>query len=121
MSALVHRGKGIGTQSAYTHSHRLYRALLNTMTAVLQDVRQHDRSFWDVLVLFRRFLDRTAHPELQDCARKLYKAAMRQNADAVWLVLHATYTRDHPVLKFLYSEKWDIADNVHMVLGITSE
>lgn len=120
-SALVRGGEGtIGTESAYTHSHRLYRALLNTMTSALQDVRPHERSFWDVLVLFRRFLSRTAHPELQQCARKLYKAAMTQNADAAWLVLTATYTRDHPVVAFLYNEKWDIADNAQIILGITS-
>lgn len=120
-SALAQRGKdSVGTASSYTHSHRLYRSLLNTMTAALEDVRPHERSFWDVLVLFRRFLSRSTNPELQQCARRLYTAAMSQNGDAVWLVLTATYTNEHPVMAFLYKKKWDIVDNVRLVLGITS-
>ncbi|KXN88786.1 hypothetical protein AN958_06655, partial [Leucoagaricus sp. SymC.cos] len=119
-SALV-RGQGsIGTESAYTHSHRLYRAVINTMAAALEDVRPHERSFWDVLVLFRRFLSRAAHPELQQCAKRLYNAAMTQNGDVVWLVLTATYTHDHPTVAFLFNKKWDIVDNAQLILGITS-
>jgi hypothetical protein len=120
ISALVPRSQGSGgTESAYTHSHRLYRALLNTMTAALQDVHLHDRSFWDVLVLFRRFLSSAAHPELQQCARRLYRAAMTQDADTVWLVLQATFTHEHTVLAFLYNAKWDIIGNARIILGIT--
>jgi len=120
-SALARRGEGaVGTESSYTHSHRLYRSLLNTMAAVLGDVRPHERSFWDVLLLFRRFLNRNANHELQQCARRLYTAAMSQNGDLVWLVLTATYTREHPVMSFLYNEKWDIVDNARLILGITS-
>ncbi|KAF9454121.1 ARM repeat-containing protein [Macrolepiota fuliginosa MF-IS2] len=120
-SALIQRREdAIGTEFAYTHSHRLYRAVLNTMTAALGDVHPHERSFWDVLVLFRRFLNRTTHPELQQCARRLYKAAMTQNADAVWLVLSSTCREDHPIVAFLYNEKWDVVDNVQVILGIIS-
>lgn len=119
-SALVWRGESLtGPGSAYTHSHRLYRALLNTMTAAVRDVRPHERSLWDLLVMVRRFLDHTAHPELQSCARRLYTAAMVQNADATWLVLSATFTQDHAVLAFLYNAKWDITDNARIILGIT--
>lgn len=120
-SALVRRGEdGVGTESSYTHSHRLYRSLLNTMAAALEDVRPHERSFWDVLLLFRRFLSRNANPELQQCARRMYTAAMSQNGDMVWLVLTATYTREHSVMSFLYNEKWDIVDNACLILDITS-
>ncbi|EKM84112.1 hypothetical protein AGABI1DRAFT_117556 [Agaricus bisporus var. burnettii JB137-S8] len=119
-NALVQRGRDfVGAESAYTHSHRLYRALLDTMTAALQDVHLHERSFWDVLVLFRRFLSSAAHPELQQCARRLYSAAMTQDADTVWLVLSATFTHDHTVLAFLYNTKWDIIGNAQIVLGIS--
>lgn len=119
-SALIQREGAIGTESSYTHSHRLYRSLLNTMAAALEDVRLHERSLWDVLVLFRRFLSRSANPELQQSARRLYSAANSQNADAVWLVLTATYTRDHPVMGFLFNKKWDIVDNVKLILGISA-
>lgn len=120
-SALARRGEnGVGTESSYTHSHRLYRSLLNTMAAALEDVRAHERSFWDVLLLFRRFLSRNANPELQQCARRLYTAAVSQNGDMVWFVLTATYTREHPVMSFLYNEKWDIVDNARLILDITS-
>jgi len=120
-SALARRGEGgIGAESSYTHSHRLYRSLLNTMAAALEDVRAHERSFWDALLLFRRFLSRNVNPELQQCARRLYTAAMSQNGDMVWLVLTATYTREHSVMSFLHNEKWDIVDNACLILDITS-
>ncbi|KIY48344.1 hypothetical protein FISHEDRAFT_43680 [Fistulina hepatica ATCC 64428] len=119
-SALAKRyHNGVGTESAYTHSHRLYRALLNTMTATMRGVQPQDSSVWEVLLSFRRFLDRNAHEELQACARALYVAASIENADAVWLVLGATAGDiTDGITSFLYQPKWDISANTAIIMGL---
>ncbi|KAF8640612.1 hypothetical protein AX17_000273 [Amanita inopinata Kibby_2008] len=116
-SALARRGYGaVGTVSAYTHSHRLYRSIINTMAAAVKGVHPHDMSMWQVAVAFRRFLHRHAHEELQLCTRKLYMAIASRNADVVWLVLSATSTIT-PVMHFLREEKWKIEANLDKILS----
>ena len=116
-SALARRSRGnVGTESAYTHSHRLYKAILRTMTATARGVQAHDNACWDVIVIFRRFLHKHAHEELQACARDLYKAMLRNNADAVWLALSAT-RGDIDQWSFLREEKWNIDENVSAILA----
>ena len=116
-SALSRREKGgSGAQSAYTHSHRLYRSLLKTMTAALADVHQHEPSFWEVTVAFRRFLASTAQEELQQCAVQLYTRAGRQNPDAVWLLLTSTKSGVGPILNFMSELQWDVDQNVDIVM-----
>lgn len=117
-SALVRRGPGaVGTESAYTVSHRLYRSMLKTMTAAVIGVQGQDAALWDVIVLFRRFLHRQAHEELQACARKLYTAIASSNEDAVWLALTATQGRLESSMGFLSQPQWDIHENVRSILG----
>ncbi|KZT75095.1 hypothetical protein DAEQUDRAFT_807347 [Daedalea quercina L-15889] len=117
-SALARRGPGaVGTESAYTVSHRLYLSMLRTMTAAVVGVRGQDSALWDVIVLFRRFLHRQAHEELQASARSLYAAISVHNEDAVWLALSATQGRLDTSMEFLSQPKWDIDDNVCMILG----
>jgi len=120
-SALARRGYegGIGTESAYTHSHRLYRSILRTVTAAIQKVRTEDTTLFEVILLFRRFLGKGVHEELQKYARELYTSVAKQNADAVWLVLEGTVgdiQGDDPRTKWM-EEKWDIGENVTLVLG----
>ena len=56
-SALARRGAGaVGTESAYTTSHRMYRSIIRTMTAAVRGVDAQDTSVWEVLISFRRFL-----------------------------------------------------------------
>ncbi|TFY63135.1 hypothetical protein EVJ58_g3426 [Rhodofomes roseus] len=117
-SALARRGSGaVGTESAYTVSHRLYRSMLKTMTAAVVAVRGQDSALWDVTVLFRRFLQSQAHEELQACARDLYAAITVNNEDAVWLVLSATQGKSDRTMDFLSQPKWEIRENVRAVLG----
>ncbi|KAF7375920.1 Heat repeat protein [Mycena sanguinolenta] len=114
-NALSRRGRGsVGTESAYTHSHRLYRSLLKSMTATMKGVRAQDTSVWQAVLSFRRFLHRHTHDELQRCAREFYIAASAQNADVVWLALTATMatTSNYPTMAFLRESKWDIEYNV---------
>ncbi|RDB28909.1 TEL2-interacting protein 1 [Hypsizygus marmoreus] len=121
-SALSRRGYGaVGTESAYTHSHRLYKSLIKTMTAAARGVHPHDASNWQVLLAFRRFLHRNAHEELQHCTRDLYLALGENNADAVWLVLSSTMDERYPAMKFLRAKHWDLDVNVAFIfqsLGI---
>ncbi|KAI0715348.1 armadillo-type protein [Earliella scabrosa] len=118
-SALARRvgGTGVGTESAYTHSHRLYRAIMMTMAAAVRGVQAQDAACWEVVVLFRRFLRREAHEELQACARDLYAALCANNEDAVWLALEATLGRVSGPVAFLAEPKWDIEWNVKVILG----
>lgn len=129
-SALARRGvaasiAGIGTESRHTHSHRLYLAMLRTMSSAIQGgVNVVDKVLWDVLLAFRRFLSRQAHVELQGVARELYVAVAKGgigngngNADAVWLVLWSTAGRPGG-LKYLAETRWDIASNVDEVLAV---
>lgn len=116
-NALARRGPGsVGTESAYTHSHRLYRSLMKTMTAAVMGVDPQDSSIWQVLLAFRRFLHQHAHPELQESAIQLYKAISTNNEDAVWLALYSTLGKTGPTMTFLEETKWDIKRNVEVIL-----
>ena len=120
-SALARRtpgvsGGGVGTASAYTHSHRLYRAIIVTMTTAVRGVQAQDTACWEVVVLFRRFLRCEAHEELQARARELYTALSENNEDAVWLGLAATVGWVEGSVAFLREPKWDVETNVRAVL-----
>ncbi len=116
-SALARRGPAVvGTESAYTNSHRLYKAILKTMTAAVDGVQPHDPASWEVILAFRRMLHKQAHIELQVCARELYAALGNKNEDAVWLALTATEGKIDK-WPFLYEPKWDIEENVGLILG----
>ena len=115
-SALARRGPGsVGTESAYTQSHRLYRSMLKTMTASMKGVQVNDTLAWEMLVYFRRFLHNQTHPELQTCATELFVAAGKKNADTVWLVLFSTTVTGDSPTSFLQKE-WDIKDNLDVIL-----
>lgn len=117
-NALARRGYGaVGTESAYTHSHRLYRSILRTMTAAVAGVHMQDASGWQVILAFRRFLHKQAHEELQACARELYVALGRGNEDAVWLALMATCGHLTGEVAYLREYRWDIQDNVRVILN----
>lgn len=111
-----HDKTGTRLDSAYTHSHRLYRSLLKTMTAALKGVHQHETSFWQVIVAFRRFLGTQVQEELQQCARNLYTQAGQVDPDAVWLVLKSTAVDISPLLRFMTQTRWNIDQNVNIVL-----
>ena len=117
-SALSRRGFGaVGTKSAYTHSHRLYRSLLKTMTAAVRSVDVQDSSVWQVIIAFRRFLHKEAHDELQLCARDLYIAIGKNNDDAVWLALSSTKDECGSEMAFMKHAKWNIDINVALIMA----
>ncbi|KAH9968639.1 ARM repeat-containing protein [Russula dissimulans] len=116
-SALARRGPGyVGTESAYTQSHRLYRSVLKTMTASMKGVQVNDAVAWEMFLCFRRFLHSQSHRELQTCAIELFIAAGKNNADAVWLVLFSTMTTGDSPTSFLQRGQWDIKGNSEAIL-----
>ena len=122
-SALARGGYegGIGTESAYTHSHRLYRSIMRTVMAGTQRVRTEDATLFEVILLFRRFLGKGVHEELQKYAKELYIGIAKQNPDAVWLVLGGTVgdieDEEGGIRTGWLEEKWDIGENVAFVLS----
>ena len=131
-SALARRGyggAGVGTESAYSQSHRLYMSILRTMRAVVKGgVQMRSDVLWELLIAFRRFLHIGAHEELQRFARGVYTALMEEDGDVVWLVLTATMmgeddlgvadTNMESSVAFLGEQKkWDIKANAKIILG----
>jgi TELO2-interacting protein 1 len=102
----------IGTQSAYTTSHRLYASILRTITRAISDVILKDNVGWEVLLLCRRFLRSHVHEELQRLSRDLYIQFAVKNADAVWLALGGA-NKSGPS----YLDLPDIQQNVTLVLA----
>ena len=116
-SALARRGPGsVGTESAYTQSHRLYRSMLKTMTASMKGVQVNDALGWEMLVSFRRFLHSHSHQELQTCATELFITAGKNNADTVWLVLFSTMATDDSPVSFLQRAEWDTKGNGYAIM-----
>ncbi|KAF9015648.1 armadillo-type protein [Cyathus striatus] len=90
-SALAIRSHGTtGTESAYTHSHRLYKSIIRTMTSAIKGVRPRESSIWQIIVIFRRFLNCHVHTELQSSVTALYMAIGTTSPSAVWLGLSST-------------------------------
>ena len=123
-SALARGGYegGIGTESAYTHSHRLYRSILRTVIAGVQKVRTEETTLFEITLLFRRFLGKGVHEELQKYAKELYMGIGKRNADAVWLVLKGTLgdieeEEEEEVRTGWLEEKWDIRENAASVVS----
>ncbi|KAG6901813.1 hypothetical protein C0995_007612 [Termitomyces sp. Mi166 len=115
-SALSRRGVGaVGTESAYTYSHRIYRSVIRTMTVAATAVHLQETSIWQLLLAFRRFLHREAHEELQQCARDLYLAVGKKEVDPVWLALSSTMDSTHMTMQFLAASQWDIRSNVKII------
>ncbi|KAI0814803.1 armadillo-type protein [Irpex lacteus] len=115
-SALARRGPGtVGTESAYTVSHRLYKAMIGTMTSAAIGVQAKDTKTWEVILAFRRFLHDHAHEELQSQARELYRALRSNNPDAVWFALSATQGKID-AWPFLHNPRWSIDANADEIL-----
>ena len=118
-SALAKRGS-VGTQSSYTVSHRLHVAILKTAMFVAKEVPVEEVVLWQMMVLFRPFLDQRAHEELQTLAKQLYGALGKRDGDALWVVLHATLGTldgDNGVWGYLLDRSLDIELNAKLLLA----
>lgn len=78
-----------------------------------------DATLFEVILLFRRFLGKGVHEELQKYAREMYISVAKQNPDAVWLALEGTIgeIQDDEGRTEWLEEKWDIRENVAAVLN----
>ena len=118
-SALARKG-GTGTQSSFTVSHRLHVAILATATFIAKEVPVNDDVLWQMMVLFRPFLDNRAHEDLQSRALCLYMALGRRDGDAIWVVIHATvgsFEGDHGMWDHLRGSTLNIGENANVILA----
>lgn len=128
-SALTARKQG--PEAPYSHSHRLYVAMLRTLNSLFsapqERNRVRDEMTWDIAVKCRRFLSASANKDLQATARTLYQNLGRKNDDLVWLVLCATCGGDprqpggdalEGLPRHLREAKWDINENASIILNL---
>jgi hypothetical protein len=114
-SALARRG--FGTETSYSVSHRLHVAVLRTAMFIAQEVPVDDDVLWDMMVMFRWFLDKRAHEDLQAKAMSLYEALGRRDGDALWICLRETLD-GKGVWGYLVDSKLDIELNATNLLAI---
>jgi hypothetical protein len=111
--------KSINAESAYTHSHRLHRSVINTMAAVVKGVHSREACLWEVILAFRRFLGVHAHEELQRSARGFYMIAGAVNPDMVWLALSSASEGSYPTMGFM-ARSCDINKNAGIIINSLS-
>ncbi|WVR05025.1 hypothetical protein IAU60_002037 [Kwoniella sp. DSM 27419] len=118
-SALARRG-AVGTDSRFTVSHRLHLAVLAVATFIASEVPVADTVVWEMIVLFRPFIDCRADGQLQDRARLLYEALGKRDGDAVWTALSATtggMGEDHGCWGYMRDEALNVATDVEAILA----
>jgi hypothetical protein len=113
-SALARRG--FGTETSYSVSHRLHVAILRTATYIAQEVPVDDEVLWDMMIVFRWFLDKRAHGDLQQRAMGLYAALGRRDGDALWVCLTSTLNGEG-VWGYMKDSKLDIGNNATLLLS----
>lgn len=111
--------KNTNAESAYTHSHRLHRSVINTMAAVVKGVHSREACLWEVSLAFRRFLEVHAHEELQRSARGFYMIAGAVNPDMVWLALRSATEGSYPTMGFM-ARTCDISKNAGIIINSLS-
>jgi hypothetical protein len=114
-SALARKG-AVGTTSQWTVSHRLHLATLAIATFVAREVPVDDNVLWDMMILFRPFIDKRAHEEIQAKAVQLYADLGRRDGDALWVVMTATMGDGRGVWGYLKDDKLEIRSNARTIL-----
>ncbi|OCF35265.1 hypothetical protein I316_02811 [Kwoniella heveanensis BCC8398] len=119
-SALARRGTAIGTDSKFTVSHRLHVAVIDVATFIAAEVPVSDTVIWEIILLFRPFLDRRVDEQLQGKARSLYAKLGERDGDAVWMALIATMGQlegDQGCWEYLNEAGLDIEGNAEAILA----
>ncbi|WVQ98494.1 hypothetical protein IAU59_005620 [Kwoniella sp. CBS 9459] len=119
-SALAKRGGGMGTDSKFTVSHRLHIAILDVATFIAAEVPVSDSVIWEIILMFRAFLDKRTDEELQAKATGLYEKLSGRDGDAVWMALSAIMGKvegDNGCWKYLASDGLDIESNAEAILA----
>lgn len=115
-SALARKG-AVGTTSQWTVSHRLHLAILAIATFVAAEVPVDENVLWDMMVLFRPFIDKRAHEEMKAKATRLYAELGRRDGDALWVVLSSTMGDGRGVWGYLKEDKLEIRANAETILN----
>lgn len=115
-SALARRG-AVGTSTQWSVSHRLHLAIVEIATFVASQVPVDEGVLWDMMVVFRPFIDQRAHEEIQEKAMVLYEALAVRDGDALWVVLNASLGRQGGVWEYLREDGLEIAANAERLLG----
>lgn len=130
-------GVGAGARTAYSVSHRMYRALLSVMVGVVRGTNPRDELGWELALACRRFLSTSAHADLRRKAEELYVALGVSNPEMIWLVLSASIDtglgdpsvelsgslapldklRDQLPKYLKVPRQWDIIQSVVSILG----
>ncbi|WWC85300.1 uncharacterized protein L201_000162 [Kwoniella dendrophila CBS 6074] len=111
-------GIGIGMDK-YSISHRLHISILKIALFIVEEVPVDDSIIWEISTIFRPFLDRRQHEELQSLAKELYKELNTRNGDQTWLILRSSLGElddDHGVWSYWEDDNLDIRDNVEDLL-----
>ncbi|OCF55214.1 hypothetical protein L486_07327 [Kwoniella mangroviensis CBS 10435] len=109
-----------GRMDKYSTSHRLHRSILKILLFIIKEVPVDDMVIWEIIVIFRPFLDRRINEELQGLAIGVYEELMKRNGDGTWLVLNATVGEvqgDLGCWKYLREEGLEMAENVENILA----
>lgn len=117
-SALARRGVP-GTESAYTVSHRLHVAILRTATFIAAEVPVNEGILWEMMLLFRSFLDQRVHAELQERAVGLYWKIGWRDEDALWVMIQASLGElegDKGIYEWLRVDELDVRGNMEMIM-----
>jgi hypothetical protein len=117
-SALAHRNAG-GVASSFTVSHRLHLAIINMLAYVVEEVPVAESLIWEVIMLFRPFLDASVHQDQQDATVQLYRKIAKRDEDAVWLALRGSTGKISDTsgrLEYLRQSGLNIHDNVQRIL-----
>lgn len=89
-TALVKPGSAGDPLAKFAASHRLHRSMISVMHWIAQEVPIRDRVVWEIILVFRPFLDINTQEELRRHALDLYRSLATRDGDAVWLALRAT-------------------------------
>ncbi|GMK55396.1 hypothetical protein CspeluHIS016_0204520 [Cutaneotrichosporon spelunceum] len=108
-------------KGTYTVAHRLYLSLMATAKFIAAEVPVKEDMLWDMMLVFRPFLDHTAEREIQDRAVELYSALGARDGDALWVALGGTEGSVGGVWAYLRDEKLEIAENAVRVLAEDGE
>ncbi len=117
LSALAKREQVLGSASPFSVSHRLHLSILRVMLYTAEEVPIVDSLLWEMILLFRPFLDTRANEELQRVAVQMYRMMALRDEDAVWLALKATTGEvSGEAVQYMLEPGMRITDNVRKIL-----
>ena len=103
-------------RTSFGSTHRLYRSIMGCMRYVVAEVLLDEETIWDLIILFRRFLDSSVDSELKNAAIDLYEQLTSINPDAVWLALSGASGLNSNLPQYLALPGLDLETNVKLLI-----